>query len=136
MHMKPYLKLFVSIGICFVVGFGIVTLNTGYMPKEKSDIKTENNNLTVENHKDNFDNALATEVNTPPSQKDRYILKYDKEDGKITLTVKYKDGSEIISPVETINPYYLTKEDLKALEKGIELGSKEDMFILIEDYSS
>ncbi len=136
MSMKQYLKLFVSIGICFSVGFGIVTLNSGYMPKEKNNGKTESNKLITENHEESIGNALAAEANTPPSQKDRYILKYDKETSKITLTVKYKDGSEIISPVETINPYYLTKEDLSALQEGIELSSKEDMFILIEDYSS
>lgn len=131
MHMKQYLKLFVSIGICFAVGFGIVTLNNGYMPQ-----KTENSKHAAQNSEEISQNTIATEVNTPPSQKDRYILKYDKEEGKITLTVKYKDGSEIISPVDTINPYYLTKEDLDALRRGIELSSKEDMYILIEDYSS
>jgi hypothetical protein len=129
--MKQYLKLFVSIGICFAVGFGIVTLNNGYMPQ-----KTENSKHAAQNSEEISQNTIAAEVNTPPSQKDRYILKYDKEEGKITLTVKYKDGSEIISPVETINPYYLTKEDLDALRRGIELSSKEDMYILIEDYSS
>jgi hypothetical protein len=129
--MKQYLKLFVSIGICFAVGFGIVTLNNGYMPQ-----KAENSKHAAQKSEEISQNTIAAEVNTPPSQKDRYILKYDKEEGKITLTVKYKDGSEIISPVETINPYYLTKEDLDALRRGIELSSKEDMYILIEDYSS
>lgn len=79
---------------------------------------------------------MTQKVNTPPSEKDKYILKYNEDTEKISLTVRYKDGSEIISSVETINPKYLTNDDIKSLKKGIEFSSKEDMYILIEDYSS
>ena len=50
--------------------------------------------------------------------------------------LRYADGSELISHIKAIDPDFLEAEDIKSLEEGITLSSKEDMFILIEDYSS
>ena len=133
--MKHNLRLFFSIAVCVAIGFGEMTLNSGYEPKEYKDDTTGYNRAKETKQSGNTDSYL-TKASTPPSQKDKYILKYYEDTNKINLIIKYKDGSQIISPIETINPDYLTDEDIQSLKKGIELSSKEDMFILIEDYSS
>ncbi len=76
------------------------------------------------------------EAATPGSETAMYILKYNTETDTVLLITKKSDGTELISPVESINTTYLTESDIEALTKGIELTSREDMFILIEDYSS
>lgn len=129
--MKYILRFGVCIMLCAAIGLGIVRLNSGYTEKStpyEEKISYEKKGTTPD--------TLTQKVNTPPSKKDKYILKYDEDTEKISLTVRYKDGSEIISSVETINPKYLTNDDIKSLKKGIEFSSKEDMYILIEDYSS
>ncbi len=75
-------------------------------------------------------------VSVPNSPTEKYILKYNEKANAVYLITKKTDGTEIISPVESIKPFYLTDDDIKALTEGIELTEKEDMFVLIEDFSS
>ena len=65
-----------------------------------------------------------------------YTLKYESESRGVILISNYADGSEIITRIKSINPRYLENKDIDALTEGIELTSKEEMHMLIEDYSS
>ncbi len=65
-----------------------------------------------------------------------YILKYEPDSDRVILITCHKDGSRIISDIESIKPNYLEAEDVRLLTEGIELADKEAMLILIEDYSS
>ncbi len=65
-----------------------------------------------------------------------YILKCDPTSQKVVLITCYENGNRTVSPVETINLLYLEKEDIALLYEGIHFKNKEDMFLLIEDYSS
>lgn len=85
-------------------------------------------------NKEDIPEAKSVSVDNSPTEK--YILKYNKETDTVYLVTQKTDGTRIISPVESIKPFYLTAEDISALTSGIELTSREDMFILIEDFSS
>ena len=87
-----------------------------------------------EKNKEDIPEAKSVSVENSPTEK--YILKYNEETDTVYLVTQKTDGTRIISPVESINPFYLTAEDISALTVGIELTSREDMFILIEDFSS
>ncbi len=65
---------------------------------------------------------------------EKYVLK--SENDKIVLICKYTDGEESKSEVPAIEPDYLTDLDREHLAQGIELDSTEEVYKLIEDYSS
>ena len=75
-------------------------------------------------------------VSTTNSETEVYILRYNPDSQKVELVTKKADGTEIVSNVNSINPFYLTEEDIKKLTEGIFVTTREDMFILIEDFSS
>ncbi len=87
-----------------------------------------------EKNKEDIPEAKSVSVENSPTEK--YILKYNEETDTVYLVTQKTDGTRIISPVESIKPFYLTAEDISALTVGIELTNREDMFILIEDFSS
>jgi len=103
---------------------------------------TEPNVTNIKNapSADNNSNQTTEEkvqgVSTQNSETEKYILRYYPTRDTVMLIAKKADGTEIMSPVESINPYYLTDDDIKALIEGIELTSMEDVYILIEDLSS
>lgn len=72
----------------------------------------------------------------PNSDTEKFILMYNAEDSDVVLITKKTDGSEIISSVKEVNPFFLTDKDLEKLSRGIEISSKEELFMLIEDLSS
>ena len=75
-------------------------------------------------------------VSVENSPTEKYILKYNQNTDTVYLITQKTDGTQIMSPVESINPFYLTSEDISTLIQGIELTNREDMYILIEDFSS
>ena len=75
-------------------------------------------------------------VSVQSGETEAYILRLRTQDNTVELVTKKSDGTQIITPVEGIKTYYLTDEDIKALRQGIEMPSREDMYILIEDLSS
>jgi len=75
-------------------------------------------------------------VSVPNTRTEVYILRLSADTDTVELVFQKKDGTQIISAVDSINPYYLTEEDVKALEGGIAMHNREDMYILIEDLSS
>lgn len=102
--------------------------------ENKVNRKTQEN-VTYDKEKSSADNEIA-EVATSHSPTEKYILCYDEKTDSIMIITLRKDGSRIISPAEEIIPEYLTEEDRQALIKGIEFTNKEDLYVLIEDYSS
>ena len=92
-------------------------------------------NVTYDIEKSSADTEIA-EVATSHSPTEKYILCYDEKTDSIMIITLRKDGSRIISPAEEIIPEYLTEEARQALIKGIEFTNKEDLYVLIEDYSS
>ena len=71
-----------------------------------------------------------------PTVIEGYILNYNKETNMVYLVTKYSDGSKIISHIKEIDTRFLEDEDVASLTNGIFLKSKEEMFLLIEDYSN
>ena len=80
--------------------------------------------------------APAKSVSEDSGGIESYILKYDPKADKVLLITCYKDKSRHTTDLPEINPIFLEEEDIGMLTQGIELTSKEDMLILIEDYSS
>ncbi len=78
----------------------------------------------------------AEQVSAGGKGPESYILQYNRDKGMVILITRQEDGTELVSHIKAINPDYLEPEDVNRLVKGIELNSKEEMFILIEDYSS
>ena len=78
----------------------------------------------------------ATEVLSENPEIKKYILHLEPESDKVFLTTEFTDGSQLVSHIKSICPDFLEPKDINALTLGIELYSKEDMLMLIEDYSS
>ncbi len=128
-------KLIITILICTAVGvcLALTLLFTKLSEDKRSEI-TQNPEQQLEAPAPA--EPQTAEASMQSSETEKYILKYNIENDTVYLITKKTDGTEIISPVESINPFYLTDEDLEALSAGIELTQREDMFILIEDFSS
>ncbi|MBO5007654.1 MAG: hypothetical protein J6D26_02360 [Clostridia bacterium] len=137
--MKQYLKLFLPLGICTAVccTLMIISYDVSVSPsRDTSEGKTNTSGASITANPDTTTEIETAEVSTPNRATTMYILKYNAETDTVFMITKKEDGTELISPVESINTTYLTPSDIEALTKGIELTSREDMFILIEDYSS
>ncbi len=127
--MKESAKILFYTGLCLIVTVTFISLDNQKKPSTDYIYNTSNKQTIPQNEYDK-------EVSTENSPTERYILRYDPNKDSVLLITKKEDGTEIVTFVESINPYYLTSEDINALTAGIELVSKEDMFILIEDLSS
>ncbi len=133
--MAKYLKMVISLTGCLVVCILLVMLaftTKSLKPENKADKTAPADNVTNVKKAE----VMLQGVSTENSETEKYILRYYPNRDTVMLISKKKDGTEIMSPVESINPYYLTDEDVKALIEGIELTSMEDVYILIEDLSS
>ena len=133
--MAKYIKFVISLTGCLVICTFLVmfAFTTKYTEPEA----TEMGNVPptdVDNNQNTEEKVQG--VSTQKSETEKYILRYYPTRDTVMLIAKKADGTEIMSPVESINPYYLTDDDVKALIEGIELTSMEDVYILIEDLSS
>ncbi len=116
--------------ICLCVGI-FVHQNNSYNPAPPVNMQeTESETPT----KTDTEKAKTVSMENCPTEK--YILKYNPNTDTVYLITQKTDGTQIMSPVESINPFYLTGEDISTLLQGIELTNREDMYILIEDFSS
>lgn len=91
-----------------------------------------------QNKDSNADKKSETNaIDSPGTEQKRvtkYILKYD-ENGIYSIT-DYPGGETVSKRVDNINPKYLTESDIEKLKKGIETDSLDEMYKLIEDFSS
>jgi len=133
MNTTKYIKLILSVSACFILSIFLIMMafSTDDTPKIVQQNPEHQDEEIIKN-----DNEISKEVSMPNSETEKYILRYNPDNDSVLLITKKQDGTEIVSNVDSINPYYLTKEDINALTSGIELTSREDMFILIEDFSS
>lgn len=135
MKMNRYFKFILPAGVILAVG--VFLLINSISPENSDRLYKAEEPSRVNISKEIGENPeTAQEVSMPNSPTEKYILRYNRQNDSVVLITKKADGTEIISEVDSINPYYLTDEDIKALTAGIELTSREDMFILIEDFSS
>lgn len=135
MKMNRYFKFILPAGVILAVG--VFLLINSISPENSDRLYKAEEPSRVNISKEIGENPeTAQEVSMPNSPTEKYILQYNRQNDSVVLITKKADGTEIISEVDSINPYYLTDEDIKALTAGIELTSREDMFILIEDFSS
>ncbi len=125
--------LFFAITLSSAVFFASVGFMVSKNPSKKAGEDIVADNLPrVKNENEN----TAKNVSTQNSETEVYILRYNPDSKKVELVTKKTDGTEIVSNVNNINPFYLTEEDMKKLTEGIVVTTREDMFILIEDFSS
>lgn len=91
-----------------------------------------------QNKDSNADKKSETNaIDSPGTEQKRvtkYILKYDGN-GIYSIT-DYPGGETVSKRVDNINPKYLTESDIEKLKKGIETDSLDEMYKLIEDFSS
>ena len=113
----------------------VLMTQTATVPHPKDALQSKNSRQD-NSAANNTDEAPAREASGQTGQIKSYTLKYESESRRVILIANYADGSEIITLIKSINPRYLESKDIDALTKGIELASKEDMHMLIEDYSS
>ena len=107
-----------------VLSFGICRM-TVYDTQKKPLTKSED---TAER---GFPAASVTK-----SETEKFILRYNPDTSNVILITKKSDGSEIHSSVDEVNTFFLTAEDVEKLTGGIEVSTKEELFMLIEDLSS
>jgi len=125
----PYVVCVLVFSAFAVVGFINNTADES-APKEKNTASVPNAS-PVEQRAEQ-----AAEAGSHSADIEKYILKYEETENKVVLITLYTDKSHIISHIKSINPALLTAEDTMRLKEGIELFSKEEMYLLIEDYSS
>lgn len=116
--------------ICLCVGI-FVHRNNNHNPMPPAAVQ---NREPIQTKPSETQKTKTVSVENSPTEK--YILKYNPNTDTVYLITQKTDGTQIMSPVESINPFYLTGEDISTLIQGIELTSREDMYILIEDFSS
>ncbi len=132
--MNKFTKvLFFTILFTSAVLFTTVGVMVSKNPSKKAGEDNITDNLTGTEKKND---KTAKNVSTENSETEVYILRYNSDSNKVELVTKKADGTEIVSNVNNINPFYLTEEDMAKLAEGIVVTSREDMFILIEDFSS
>lgn len=115
-----------TVFICLSILF-ITTVNSPDYVKKNSSLMPDTTKIADDDTKN---------VSVPNTRTEVYILRLSADTDTVELVFQKEDGTQIISAVDSINPYYLTEEDVKALELGIEMADREDMYILIEDLSS
>lgn len=115
-----------TVFICLSILF-ITTVNSPDYVKKNSSLMPDTTKIADDNTKN---------VSVPNTRTEVYILRLSADTDTVELVFQKEDGTQIISAVDSINPYYLTEEDVKALEGGIAMDNREDMYILIEDLSS
>lgn len=135
--MKPKITICAIISAFAILAVSGILLHRHFSVPAKKAEETEDYSASVfpQNTCD-IKHPETSEVISKNPQIEKYILHMDKVSKKVFLTTRYADGSELISHIKAIDPAFLEAEDIKSLEEGITLSSKEDMFILIEDYSS
>ncbi len=133
--MTKYIKFVISLTGCLIVCTFLVmfAFTTKYTEPNVTNTK---NAPSADNNSNQTTEEKVQGVSTQNSETEKYILRYYPTRDTVMLIAKKADGTEIMSPVESINPYYLTDDDIKALIAGIELENMEDVYILIEDLSS
>lgn len=128
--MTKKLKYIIFTNLALSVPALVIGLSLGPKPEKNTPPATEEKIAPIKQESP----VHGVSVQNYPTEK--YILKYKEITNTVYLVTKKTDGTEIMSPVESIKPFYLTEEDLALLTEGIELTEREDMFILIEDFSS
>ena len=73
-------------------------------------------------------------ASTDSARVTKYILKYDENE--VVLICIFANGKKTESTMPDINIDYLTEIDREQLISGIELTDEEELYKLIEDYSS
>lgn len=135
--MKP--KTLIKAIFCVFVSVGIITAILQFNFTDYSQLNKKNNVIAPKKAPDSEAKKVVEEVSEAIAGNDEpqeYILSYDPQSGMVFLTKRFKDKSELISPISSINPSFLEPADVDALIKGITFTNKEEMFMLIEDYSN
>lgn len=133
-------KIFYSVITAFLI---VVCVYSFGLYKDKQlprDMKNEINpnesiaekNPLKEGENEDFAENADTAANSTNVTK--YILKY--YNGKSVLICRDSGGVRTETEIADINFDYLTETDKKLLNEGIMLDSLEDVYKLIEDYSS
>lgn len=132
--------IYTAIFSFLIVITAFVCLNTqNNIIRHNDEIKSPEIMIEQENDNSEVNDAETAKhenapVNAALHTKTKYILKYDN--GEVVLLTVYENGKKKSSPITTINIDYLTEIDRKSLTEGIELESMEDVFKIIEDFSS
>ena len=98
---------------------------------ERNDTASENAKAAAQPKEDTEENIPAA-TNIPHIKK--YILKY--VNGDVVLICRDENGNTTERKIDGINIDYLTGTDKEYLKKGIELDTAEQVYKLIEDYTS
>ena len=113
----------------------------GHTITKKEQVPREIVNLNEDKVKEyyndwNLDEFTANEIKlsrkTPGICGEHYILR--ESDGFISISCKNDSGEYIFKGLTDISVQYLPEEDLKKLEKGIEVVGRENLNKFLEDY--
>ena len=132
--MKNF-KIYLSIFLLFIIISAFAFLNHTEIKKE-SETKIFEPIITNEEKNTEIltEEPLNEPANTKTNEIEKYIIKTENE--TCVLITKFENGQETKSPMPDVNANYLTEIDREQLKKGIELNTKEELYKLIEDYSS
>lgn len=141
--MKKYI-ITAAVFLIFVLTAALLTLRV-QSPGEAqmgTDLKSAQNLPAKENPqkkappKSSSDDASpgAAPADTKARRVTKYILKCNNN--KVYLICEYSSGETAQKELSAVKPRYLTDIDRARLESGIELYSAEEVYKLLEDYSS
>ncbi len=121
-----------AIAICFAT-IAAVCL---FLPSgQKGEIHSQETHNSPENSQN-----IAKSHTAKADEKDesstvtKYILKYDGKN--VILSIISPGGSETEHKIEKINARYLTDYDINLLKEGIELSDDDELYKILEDFSS
>jgi hypothetical protein len=137
MSMKPKTLIISMICAFFLLGIILLILQFNFTDYSQLNSKTKDiSKITTSRSEVKKTPEKILDVVSEKEEPQKYILSYEPNSDMVILTKKFADGSELITRVKSINPRFLEPGDVRALIDGIEFTNKEEMYMLIEDYSN
>lgn len=135
--MKPKTLIISMICAFFLLGIILLILQFNFTDYSQLNSKTKDiSKITTSRSEVKKTPEKILDVVSEKEEPQKYILSYEPNSDMVILTKKFADGSELITNVHSINPQFLEPGDVRALIDGIEFVDKEEMYMLIEDYSN
>ena len=135
--MKPKTLIKSMICVFFLLGIIFAILQFDFTDYSQLNTKDrDNSNISTSRSEVKKTPEEISEAVSEKKEPRKYILSYEPKTDMVILTKTFADGSELITRVKSINPQFLEPGDVRALIDGIEFTNKEEMYMLIEDYSN
>lgn len=125
----------IAIGAIVVCFAAIVTVCLILPSGQKGEIHSQETRNSPENSQNIAKNHTAkADEKDESATVTKYILKYDGKN--VILSIISPGGAETEHKIEKIDVRYLTDYDINLLKQGIELSGDDELYKILEDFSS